>query len=298
MGWPRPDMRRRQRRGAKLREEAHRPSFHPKSHKGMAAAVFRTILAQPTPSPARSKISRPKSACGSPAPSPASTRHSRRRPARSGQDFGTDSRRPSFPQRRAFAAHVGAAPDPASSGNTQRHRLARGGNRQLNEPCSPSPWSKLAGIPKRAHTLQANAATARPQPKRDDASSATSPPSSTAPCSKTSNSPANLSRATPNPSQLDESGAPTSPPSSASSVPVGRRTRRMASLRPPLPLEASVAKLNPAGDTSFACSARSFRADQVSCSSGGQPIVDELVDGLVELAPGGGHWAAFGKFAG
>lgn len=32
----------------------------------------------------------------------------------------------------AFAAHAGVAPVPASSGNTQRHRLARGGNRQLN----------------------------------------------------------------------------------------------------------------------------------------------------------------------
>jgi transposase len=32
----------------------------------------------------------------------------------------------------ALAAHAGTAPVPASSGNTQRHRLARGGNRQLN----------------------------------------------------------------------------------------------------------------------------------------------------------------------
>jgi transposase len=32
----------------------------------------------------------------------------------------------------AFAAHAGAAPVPASSGNTHRHRLTRGGNRQLN----------------------------------------------------------------------------------------------------------------------------------------------------------------------
>ncbi len=28
--------------------------------------------------------------------------------------------------------HAGVAPNPASSGRTQRHRLARGGNRQLN----------------------------------------------------------------------------------------------------------------------------------------------------------------------
>jgi transposase len=31
-----------------------------------------------------------------------------------------------------FAMHAGAAPIPASSGKTNRHRLARGGNRQLN----------------------------------------------------------------------------------------------------------------------------------------------------------------------
>jgi len=32
----------------------------------------------------------------------------------------------------AFAAHAGVAPLPASSGTTSRHRLNRGGNRQLN----------------------------------------------------------------------------------------------------------------------------------------------------------------------
>ncbi len=33
-----------------------------------------------------------------------------------------------------FARHAGTAPIPASSGNTQRHRLHRGGDRQLNRP--------------------------------------------------------------------------------------------------------------------------------------------------------------------
>jgi transposase len=37
-----------------------------------------------------------------------------------------------FRSRAAFAMHTGTAPIPASSGNTIRHRLARGGNRQLN----------------------------------------------------------------------------------------------------------------------------------------------------------------------
>jgi transposase len=37
-----------------------------------------------------------------------------------------------FRSEAAFAMHAGVAPIPASSGNTQRHRLNRGGNRQLN----------------------------------------------------------------------------------------------------------------------------------------------------------------------
>ena len=37
-----------------------------------------------------------------------------------------------FGSEAAFAMHAGAAPIPASSGKTNRHRLARGGNRQLN----------------------------------------------------------------------------------------------------------------------------------------------------------------------
>ncbi len=37
-----------------------------------------------------------------------------------------------FRSRAAYAMHTGTAPVPASSGNTIRHRLARGGNRQLN----------------------------------------------------------------------------------------------------------------------------------------------------------------------
>jgi transposase len=37
-----------------------------------------------------------------------------------------------FRSEACFAMHAGVAPIPASSGNTNRHRLARGGNRQLN----------------------------------------------------------------------------------------------------------------------------------------------------------------------
>jgi transposase len=37
-----------------------------------------------------------------------------------------------FKSEAAFAMHAGVAPIPASSGKLQRHRLNRGGNRQLN----------------------------------------------------------------------------------------------------------------------------------------------------------------------
>ncbi|HLY50274.1 MAG TPA: transposase [Solirubrobacteraceae bacterium] len=37
-----------------------------------------------------------------------------------------------FATEAAFARHTGTAPIPASSGNTSRHRLHRGGDRQLN----------------------------------------------------------------------------------------------------------------------------------------------------------------------
>lgn len=38
----------------------------------------------------------------------------------------------------SFAALCGAAPVPASSGKTHRHRLSRGGNRQPTPPCTAS----------------------------------------------------------------------------------------------------------------------------------------------------------------
>jgi len=37
-----------------------------------------------------------------------------------------------FRSRHAFARHNGTAPTPVWSGNTERHRLSRAGNRQLN----------------------------------------------------------------------------------------------------------------------------------------------------------------------
>jgi transposase len=49
-----------------------------------------------------------------------------------GEDRRGDRHHHPFRSEACFAMHAGVAPIPASSGRTQRHRLARGGNRQLN----------------------------------------------------------------------------------------------------------------------------------------------------------------------
>jgi transposase len=54
-----------------------------------------------------------------------------------------DARR--FRSRAAFAMHNGTAPIPASSGNQQRHRLNRGGNRQLNAALHRIAVSQIRG---------------------------------------------------------------------------------------------------------------------------------------------------------
>jgi hypothetical protein len=59
------------------------------------------------------------------------------RPARLRTGDSRDHHRPhrrcsALPHRRTLARHAGTAPIPASSGKTQRHRLHRGGDRQLN----------------------------------------------------------------------------------------------------------------------------------------------------------------------
>jgi transposase len=46
-----------------------------------------------------------------------------------------------------FARHAGAAPIPASSGNTQRYRLHRGGDRQINRALHTIALSQLAWDP-------------------------------------------------------------------------------------------------------------------------------------------------------
>ena len=61
----------------------------------------------------------------------------------------------------AFAALAGVSPIPASSGLVTRYRLNRGGDRQLNGPCTSSPWSGCAMTPRPRPTRLAVAPRAR-----------------------------------------------------------------------------------------------------------------------------------------
>jgi transposase len=74
-----------------------------------------------------------------------------------------------------LARAAGVAPIPASSGNTQRHRLDQGGNRQIN-----AALHRVIVTRARCHpsTSSAGAAKARAPAKRSAASSATSPAAS------------------------------------------------------------------------------------------------------------------------
>ena len=74
-----------------------------------------------------------------------------------------------FPTAATFAAHTGTAPVPASSGQTTRHRLNRGGNRQLNRALFTIAWSKHAGIPPPGPSSSVSEPRARAPPKPADA---------------------------------------------------------------------------------------------------------------------------------
>lgn len=79
-----------------------------------------------------------------------------------------------FPTDAHFARHAGVAPIPASSGNTQRHRLHRGGDRQLNRALHIISFSRARTDPRRRLTWPANTPKAKAKPKPSAASSATS----------------------------------------------------------------------------------------------------------------------------
>jgi transposase len=83
----------------------------------------------------------------------------------------------------------GCAPIPVSSGNTNRHRLDPGGNRQLNHAFHMLAFTKIRNDPRTAISLAKQRQHGKPTAKRSAASNATSSAAST------------TSSATPRPSQ-------------------------------------------------------------------------------------------------
>jgi len=98
-----------------------------------------------------------------------------------------------------LARAAGVAPIPASSGKTNRHRLDRGGNRQINSALTGSRSRGPAAIPRPRTTSPANARKARPNAKRSAASNATSSAAS----GTSSNRPTRTIAASPNQTFLD-----------------------------------------------------------------------------------------------
>ena len=75
----------------------------------------------------------------------------------------------------AFAMHAGVAPIPASSGKRQRHRLNRGGNRQLNAALHRIASLSSASTRRRRHSSSDGSPRETPAPRRSAPSSGTSP---------------------------------------------------------------------------------------------------------------------------
>jgi transposase len=83
-----------------------------------------------------------------------------------------------------LARAAGLAPIPVSSGRTDRHRLDRGGNRQINAAITASPSRAPAVTPKRSTSSRARRPKARPTAKRSGRSSATSQGTSGSCCAR------------------------------------------------------------------------------------------------------------------
>jgi transposase len=83
----------------------------------------------------------------------------------------------------AFARLAGVAPVPASSGQTIRHRLSRGGDRQLNRALHTIILQRRQHDPRRRPTSSDASPRARAAAKRPACSSATSPATFTDYCS-------------------------------------------------------------------------------------------------------------------
>ena len=107
-----------------------------------------------------------------------------------------------FATEAAFARHTGTAPIPASSGNTSRHRLHRGGDRQLNRAIHIIALSRARTDRPLAPASSANTPKARASAKRSAASSATSP----APCGESSTPPHRHPHSSPTRPLMDDIG--------------------------------------------------------------------------------------------
>ena len=91
-----------------------------------------------------------------------------------------------FPDRNHFASWTGTAPIDASSGDHVRHRLSRGGNRQINKTLHIMATVQLRNATEGRAYYDRKKAAGRPPWKPCAASNDDSPTPSTAPCSPTS----------------------------------------------------------------------------------------------------------------
>jgi transposase len=121
-----------------------------------------------------------------------------------------------------LARSGGAAPIPASSGNTSRHRLDRGGNRQLNCALHRLAVNKPTGTPTPPPSSPANKPRESRARKRSAASSATSPAASGDSCDPRQRRTPRQSRTTPPSSarhaRPSPAALPTSCPASRSQI--------------------------------------------------------------------------------
>ncbi|MCA1701512.1 MAG: transposase, partial [Actinobacteria bacterium] len=85
-----------------------------------------------------------------------------------------------FPTDASFARHAGIAPIRCSSGQRDRHRLHRGGDRQLNYALHVIAITRARYAPPPRPTSRAKKPKASPSAKRSAASNATSPAAFTA----------------------------------------------------------------------------------------------------------------------
>jgi transposase len=90
-----------------------------------------------------------------------------------------------YPSRHTFAAANGSAPIPASSGRTVRHRLNRGGNRQLNRALYTIAITEIRANTEGRAYYERKRAEGKTSREALRCLSAGSPTSSTAPCAPT-----------------------------------------------------------------------------------------------------------------